>query len=618
MMLRRLLLVSTAFASLLRAGAAQAQVTQASPIDSVALAKSLYDRAEFVQAAQILDRLLISSRRLTTRSEVGAALLAGYIAVTDPDRPDSSRAASYIERALRVDPLVDLEALGQDYPPDFVAWVGARRAALLRQGELQRLGRLHLLGLPANAVVTLDGEPLSRSDADVASGVHQLRVEAPGYVAFADMVTVEYNRTTQRAIDLRRVPVAPGTVSVATLPWAMTVLDDTLRSASPLFRVSVAPGEHTVRLERFGFVSQVLRFTVSSNTETTLGTTSMQRDSAISLPPPRVPFRSRLENGPEALRRGLWLVDSLRLDRVGSVLDSVVATEPGTGAAVLVLRGVVSAIRGDSTSSIRSFRDAVRSDPTVEIGSDDFNEFVSRLWGSAQHEVLGVSIASFGPSPAIAGRDTLRLVLRSADSMGLGVVLRDALTGTVVWTDSAPSGSMVSFGWSGRPSMGGRTDALRSGDYELAISLVGSSGGRVQAFAQRVGVRTELPDTLSVPGPFPDSLLVNEALGRRARVQSVLRGLAFGIVAVGAQSASGSGWQVGALTADGRAFALGGLIAAAGIFSAFILDPNAIVPERAARNLRARRAWDEERQRRLRSNAERLAEPYRISVQVLP
>ncbi|GIW53240.1 MAG: hypothetical protein KatS3mg081_2595 [Gemmatimonadales bacterium] len=144
------------------------------------------------------------------------------------------------------------------------------------------MGRLQVAGAPRGATLSIDGQPRSGNDFELAPGTYTVRVEAPGYVAAERRITVRPGVTSRLQVRLaavaaappdtaRRearaaagpepaqptlppVPPAPGTVIVRTVGgWARIYINDEFKREGLAHREELPPGDYRIRLERTGY-----------------------------------------------------------------------------------------------------------------------------------------------------------------------------------------------------------------------------------------------------------------------------------------------------------------------------------------------------------------------------
>ena len=125
-------------------------------------------------------------------------------------------------------------------------------------------------GTPATSPAPRSGRaatPLARPSLSAKALDSQPRgVRAPA--ASVDVSTRPPARTEREATEPRvlegldgEAPL-PGSLSVQTYPWGAVYVDDRFVGNSPLVRVRVSPGEHTIRIERAGYETYVTTLSV--------------------------------------------------------------------------------------------------------------------------------------------------------------------------------------------------------------------------------------------------------------------------------------------------------------------------------------------------------------------
>lgn len=154
--------------------------------------------------------------------------------------------------------------------------------ALARQRS--RIGTIAVLTDIEGAIISIDGIDLATSPAapiEVGVGVHTLGVRAPGREAITRAVHVASGTESRIEIALRAEIPARGTLRISTtVPGARISLDGSTLGISPLEgTIPVAPGEHDLRAERAGYLSEARRVHVEDGAEYEVAF-RMERDPA--------------------------------------------------------------------------------------------------------------------------------------------------------------------------------------------------------------------------------------------------------------------------------------------------------------------------------------------------
>jgi hypothetical protein len=94
---------------------------------------------------------------------------------------------------------------------------------------------------------------------EIQPGEHRVRFERDGYQTIDTTVTVPPGETVTLAVTLRPAEAARSDMAVlivnAVGAWARLYIDGQLKGQGTAFRDSLAPGPHTIRLEREGYAT---------------------------------------------------------------------------------------------------------------------------------------------------------------------------------------------------------------------------------------------------------------------------------------------------------------------------------------------------------------------------
>jgi len=147
-------------------------------------------------------------------------------------------------------------------------------SAILNQEDPDSNRGIHVSSKPAGAKVILDGlakgyTPLTLNS--IASGIHILEIENPGYVSWKS--TVDIPETGIKEISINLTPGAagsPGWITISSNPEnALVTLDGTYVGRTTLNNSlnldAITPGEHTIALALTGYLPYSTTVTVVSN-----------------------------------------------------------------------------------------------------------------------------------------------------------------------------------------------------------------------------------------------------------------------------------------------------------------------------------------------------------------
>jgi PAS domain-containing protein len=407
---------------------------------------------------------------------------------------------------------------------------------------------------------------------------------------------------------------SPAFVTVTAHPWANVTIDEEELGATPLINYRLTPGRHTVVLSRDGFRRQSETLVLPPGTHRLVGPVSLQGRTDTIVVPHR-PLRERARH--EWSMRTILALDS------GDTREATrqLGLRPEADSLVglwHVLRGVIHQLEGASDSAQQRYREAIEVSPGVLVGPDDVNPAIARLFGETREQMRPVvSFLMLSPDSIMVNRDEVYIRLTARRTARVAVQLRHLATGGLVWQTDVPGDSVIAVRWDGRrsPDLGG--GPVPSGQYELAVQPVARLGIDGSGFTKLLDIRSAPPDTSLDLGEIPDSLLVKETRSRGARAASIVQGVLFGAAAGALPSVAGIGWDLPGLDPASGAVAIGSVTAAVGLLGAILLDTTKPLPERVARNARARARWEAQRNQLRDLNAERLTQPYPLTARVV-
>ncbi len=124
----------------------------------------------------------------------------------------------------------------------------------------QPITKLAVSSVPTGASVYLDGNYFSQTntgDMDVKPGQHALRLEKAGYISKDTTVSVPSGQTVRISLTLTPVTSPVTKLSVTSVPTgANAYVDGAFFAATPTGYHNVAPGQHTLKLEKTGYVTK--------------------------------------------------------------------------------------------------------------------------------------------------------------------------------------------------------------------------------------------------------------------------------------------------------------------------------------------------------------------------
>ena len=141
-----------------------------------------------------------------------------------------------------------------------------------------QFGSVAVSSYPTGAVAYLDGQtwqytPCTFSNIP-ANTNHIVSVSKAGYQSYTSTVYVPAGSTTQVSIDLVPSPSGTGSLSVTTVPSGADIyIDGRYWSPSPAVIPNLAPGGHTVRLQKVGYDEYVHSVTIYASQQTPLSVT---------------------------------------------------------------------------------------------------------------------------------------------------------------------------------------------------------------------------------------------------------------------------------------------------------------------------------------------------------
>ena len=134
--------------------------------------------------------------------------------------------------------------------------------------EAEVPGSLHVATSPSGAMVSIGDELLGRSplDVELASGSHPVEITLEGHEPHRETVEITPRAVASLSVSLRalapgttrmsgqraRVPRASGLLTISSTPWSTVFLGSRRLGITPLARVSLPEGRHTLTLRAEG------------------------------------------------------------------------------------------------------------------------------------------------------------------------------------------------------------------------------------------------------------------------------------------------------------------------------------------------------------------------------
>jgi len=589
---------------------------QVNAAESLAVAKQAIQMADSGKAERILGNLLAPEHGLPPEMEAEAAL---YLAVAlIQDRNDSVGAVTEEARAFRAYPGLSLSRYQNVFGADGIRHLTRLRESMIASGALPT-GNVHLTGLPAGARIVVDNVPATSPDLRLLVGQrHVLHISAPHFHDRTDTLTVVAGEDAQRPEALDTVFIPPGTLRIVALPWAMVEIDGSTNvRETPVLNVKLPEGFHRITLVRSGYATVERDLSVVSGSDTTV-LFSLQPDTAAHFIPSHS-LRDRVARSGAPLQAALAALDRGALAEVRR-LTAPADTDPHVAALQTALLAAASYQQGGGQGVDSLFTRALTLDPTLTVGSDDFDARLADLFaGVAAHVVKITAIELVNHTlvtpelAGMAGQDTFKLRVATDRPARIQMTMLDP-SGDTVLVDSAHVTTFVLLDWFGR-RRSGPPRPLPSGRY--AVSVAASAPGSIPNVLRReLVVTVDPPILLPDPGPIPDTALVRETRGKGIGIRSLFKGLTFSGLTFGLGALGSANWQG---PSNGGRLALVGISAAViGILGAATADPNTIDPQRVAENAKRRREWDERRALVARQDSGLVAGPYHMALKWQP
>jgi hypothetical protein len=255
--------------------------------------------------------------------------------------------------------------------------------------------------------------------------------------------------------------------------------------------------------------------------------------------------------------------------------------------------------RGNRDSAVAVYRRTLQKSPRHQLDDLIFPPEVTSLFDEVRRGIktTGVDAATDTSFGLENGRWTVRLLASSYHQVN-AVVLSPQ--GTVIYDlYGGPLEDSLTVQWDLRDSL---RRTVPSGNYTL--NIVSTSGGRtVRLFKLPLVVSITRPDTVTMPLPLNDSLLLPEKTGSGPAVRSLLGGLALGLVASALPVVVANG-----APANPARFVIGGAVGVAGIAGFFAHRGGRPIPDNIAANRTRKAAWTAQADSVIRENDRRRAD----------
>jgi hypothetical protein len=134
----------------------------------------------------------------------------------------------------------------------------------------QQNGMIYVESIPYGASIYIDGtyvgvSPLTRLN--VLPGIHTLKATLKGYHSDTQQITIKAGQTFLHSPALRKLSPSPqqnGMIYVESIPYGAAIyVDGTYAGVSPLTRLNVLPGIHTLKATLNGYHSDTQRITIN-------------------------------------------------------------------------------------------------------------------------------------------------------------------------------------------------------------------------------------------------------------------------------------------------------------------------------------------------------------------
>jgi hypothetical protein len=268
---------------------------------------------------------------------------------------------------------------------------------------------------------------------------------------------------------------------------------------------------------------------------------------------------------------------------------SLIAARPDTArrAEALTYLGATEVYRQRPDTARALFRALVRLSPAYRIDRLIFPPEVTGVFDAARRATPAVA-ARLDPEQRFrTGAGGLSAALFGSTFHDVRVELQRADASLVRTLYAGPIADSLPVAWDGR-SVDGAT--VPSGRYQLAIASLDAAGTAVRILRFPLEITTTRQDTIPLPAQPDERQLLPERKAAAGGVESLLGGLLVGIGVSLLPAAVGSD-----ATLSGGRFAVGGVVAVAGVIGFFRTRGHRNVPENVAANASIRAAWRDAR-----------------------
>ena len=137
---------------------------------------------------------------------------------------------------------------------------------------------------PLNAVISIDDVPIPSQEIaagmQLPTGAHTISINAEGFVSYQQLVQIKPDTLQELPIVLKQKERGNGFIQVYSSPWSNIFIDGTMRGTTPTpSPITLAEGEHAVRLERDGFLPVNQTVTIKNNEITRIQVDMVKQDS---------------------------------------------------------------------------------------------------------------------------------------------------------------------------------------------------------------------------------------------------------------------------------------------------------------------------------------------------
>jgi hypothetical protein len=245
--------------------------------------------------------------------------------------------------------------------------------------------------------------------------------------------------------------------------------------------------------------------------------------------------------------------------------------------------GAAETLRGNPDGATLAFERLLESDPTARLDQLVFPPEVTAPFEAVRARTKVVSVTAAALTDLRPDGEPFRAWLFASSPHQVRVTLRRAEGNLVRLIYQGLIGDSLNLGWDGRDSAGAW---VPSGAYLLEAFSTAPGGGPQRVLQLPLEITQRAPDTIPLPAPPPDSLLLPERRVAGPGVEAVVGGLLLGAgVAVlppqFAQGANIKPWR----------FVVAGSIGLAGL-AGFLRDrPGGVIAANRRANEELRRAW---------------------------